>query len=166
MRKLFMIFVVSLLFTACAQVYFATPQPQKGTTVRSFLDELHGVYSDSNYIVEILKNEMLVSGDRYRLTTKTPLDNEVMIKFYKNFYFASFYDTLHYTVFMGRFYDNKLAVYMLNADSRSIEILNRYVVVDTINAEDNTYFINPSKKEFDQMIDDELFDVVCVLEKS
>ena len=165
MRKLSIIIVVGLMINACAQVYFAAPQPQKGTTVRSFLNELHGVYSDSNYVVEIRKNEMVVSGDRYQLTSKTPLDNEVLVKFYKNFYFASFLDTLHYTVFMGKFYDNKLAVYMLNADSRSIEILNRYVAVDTINANDSTYFINPSKKAFDQMIDDELFDVVCVLEK-
>jgi hypothetical protein len=165
MRKLLIMAVVGLMAGACAQVYFASPHPQKGITVKSFLDELHGVYSDSTYVVEIMKNEMIVSGDRYQLTTKTPLDNEVLVKFYKNFYFASFLDTLHYTVFMGKFFDNKLAVYMLNADSRSIEILNNYVAVDTINANDSTYFINPSKKAFDQMIDDEIFDVLCVLEK-
>jgi hypothetical protein len=66
---------------------------------------------------------------------------------------------------MANFYENKLAIYMLNADERSIDILNRFVSVDTLNAKEEHYLINPGKKEFDQLVDNDLFNVVSVLEK-
>jgi hypothetical protein len=66
---------------------------------------------------------------------------------------------------MGCFYDDKLAVYMLNPDERSVGILSRFVQVDTIDAGKEHYLISPSKQEFDALVDNGIFDVVGVFKK-
>ncbi|HKM94417.1 MAG TPA: hypothetical protein VJY41_12250 [Prolixibacteraceae bacterium] len=165
MKRTLIFTILIVLLSACGQVYFTTPQPTKGVTVKSFIADLQGFYADSTLEIEVLKNELLVKGDTFRLSGKTPDENEVLVKYYKKFYFASFVDSQYFSVYMANFYDNKLAVYMLNADAQSITVLNKFLKVDTLNAKDEHYLINPSKKEFDQLVDYELFEVIGVLEK-
>ncbi len=163
-RFLFVIASVFLL-SACAQVFFTSPQPSRGVAIRSFPDAQLGIYSDSTLNVTLLKNKIIIEGDEYVLTTRNPLENEVLVKFYKNFYFASFLEEGYYQVFMAGFFDEKLAVYMLNADAYSIEVLNKFVAVDTLNTETETYLIDASRRQFDAIIDNELFDVIGVLSR-
>lgn len=157
--------LIAFGLSACAQVYFSTPQPQKGSTVKTFLEELTGVYADSILDITIDSDAISISGDRFEMTRKTPGDHQVLVKYYRDFYFASFKDSTFYSVFMGKFYDDKLAVYMLNGDELSLNRLNRLIKVDTIDAESNHYLVNPSKKEFDNLLDYEMFEVVSVLQK-
>jgi hypothetical protein len=165
MKRNLIILVLALLAIACGQVYYTTPQPAKGRVVRSFIPSVQGVYVDSAMDIGIFKDYLVVSGDTFRLTSKTPIEGEALVKFYKNFYFISFADSIFFTVYMANFYENKLAIYTLNADERSIGILEKFVRVETIDKEDEHYLINPSKKEFDLMIENELFDVLGVYEK-
>lgn len=157
--------VLVLIMTACAQVYFASPQPSKGTVTRSFIPDIQGCYSDSTLEVCLLKNALVVSSDTFLLTNKVPVGDQVLVKFYKNYYFASFPDSNNFLVYMANFYDNKMAVYTLNADRQSIDILQRFVKVDVIDVENEQYLVNPSAKEFDQIIENELFDVLGILIK-
>lgn len=166
MRNVIRVLGLIFLFSGCAQLYFTKPQPQKGITIKSFIDDIQGVYSDSTIDVEIFKNEIIVADEKYLLTTKTLGKNEVLIKYYKDFYFASFKDSSYYSVFMCKFYDNKLAIYMLNPDPQSINSLKKFIDVKTLNEEKKWYVIEPSKKEFDLIFHNEMFDVVNVLEKN
>ena len=154
-----------LFFFSCSQVYFLTPQPLKGTSIKSFMPDVQGEYSDSIIDITILKNEIIIWGERYQMTSKNPVGNEVLVKYYKDFYFASFNDSGYFSVLMGKFYENKLAVYMLNADEYSISNLKRLINVDKLNNEIGGYLIDPSKKEFDEIIDYDFFEVVNVLQK-
>jgi hypothetical protein len=157
--------LLSFILAACSQVFFAQPQPTRGVVVRSFPDNLLGEYSDSVLDVSILTNAIHVGSDKYELTKGIPDDNQVIVRYYKNFYFASFHDEEYYQVFMGSFYDSKLAVYMLNADEHSIDIIGKIVEVDTICSENGTFLIDPSRRQFDALIENELFDVLGVLER-
>lgn len=165
MKHIVLYLSVFVMF-ACEQVYFATPQPMKGTKIKSFISEVQGSYADSTLDITVLKDALVIAHDTFELTTQTPVDGQVSVRFYKNYYFASIPDSNFFSVYMANFYDNKLAIYMLNADARSIEILNRFVLVDTLNAKEGHYLINPSKKEFDLLVDYDLFNVVSVLEKN
>ena len=165
MKRNLLVLVSIFLFFGCARVYFANPQPLKGTTVKSFVKDIRGIYADSILTVEIQADELIVNGDRYRLSKDEPSEAEVLVKYYNDFYFASFSDSAYFLVFMGKFYENKLAVYMLNADQRSVDILNRFVKVDTPDAAQKSYLIDPSKKEFSAVIESGLFDVVSVMTK-
>ena len=164
MRKVFLLLFGVFIMTSCAQVYFVTPQPQKGTVIKSFIDNLQGVYSDSLLTVEVSQKEIVVDGEHFSLVKNEPNEHEVLIRYYNDFYFASFKDSLYYSVFIGKFYEDKLAVYMLNADQRSIDILKRFVTAEQIDA-NGSYLINPSKKEFFTLFDSGVFDVVCVMKK-
>jgi hypothetical protein len=157
--------LILLLGSACGQVYFSEPNPQRGVRVKSISEELQGVYTDSVFRIEISENRINVMGETYDITKKNAAADEVTIRYYKNSYFVSFKDSLYYSVFMGRFYDDKLAVYMLNPDERSVSILSRFVQVDTIDAQKEHYLISPSKQEFDALVDNQVFDVLGVFEK-
>lgn len=165
MKFLFYLVFILVLMASCSQVYFTTPQPQKGFIVKSFMNEIQGVYADSTLEVELKKNDLIVSGDHYKLTSKVPVENEVLIRFYKDFYFASFSDSVHYMVVMAKFYENKLALYQLSADELSVSRLKKIIHVEVLDSIVNTYLIDPSNKTFDQLIDEEMFSVVNVLEK-
>lgn len=157
--------VLALVFTSCAQVLFNAPQPQKGMVIKSFIDDVQGVYSDSALQVEIGKKQLKIGGETYDLVSKDPSDNQVLVKFYNEFYFASFRDSVYYSVYMARFYDNKLALYMMGADGLSISRIRRLIPVDEIDSINKTYLVSPSKKQFDDLLDYEMFEVIDVLEK-
>jgi hypothetical protein len=154
-----------LLVSSCATVYFTNPQPSKGVVVKSFLKEVQGHYADSLLDITLLKNELVVNGEKYRMVSSIKEKSEVLVKYYKDYYFASFKDSTYYSVFMGKFFDNQLSVYMLNPDARSLEVMKRFVPVQTLDAEDREYLIDASAKAFDQLIDNDVFDVVSVLKK-
>jgi len=164
MKKTVYILIV-LFISACGQVYFSEPNPQRGVRVKSIPEELQGVYADSAFQIKIEEDWINVMGEPYSITKRNAAADEVTIRYYKNRYFVSFKDSIYYSVFMGHFYDDKLAVYMLNPDARSVGILSRFVNVDTINAENEYYLISPSKREFDAIIDNEVFDVFGVFTK-
>lgn len=165
MKSIFWSILLILITTSCAHVYFSEPQPQKGMVIKSFIEGVQGVYRDSTLDVEVLKNELVVSGEHYHLTAKLPGENEVMVKFYKDFYFASFKDSSYYSVLMGKFYENKLAIYMLNADEMSVNRLRKLVDVSLVDTVNKGYLMQPSKKQFDDLIDYDMFEVVNVLKK-
>lgn len=150
---------------ACSQVYFIQPQPQKGTTIKAFIEEVQGEYSDSLLDIRIGKKEFEVSGEQFELTTKTPVENEALVKFYKDFYFISFADSIYYSVYMLKFYDEKLALFMINADERSLDHLRRIVDVVALDTANEDHLIDPSKKQFEQIVDSGLFEVINVMTK-
>lgn len=165
MKNFAYLIIVLLLTSACGQVYFTEPNPQRGVKLKTFPEEIQGTYADSTLQIVITSDSISIFDEKYKLTKNDEGEHEVNVRFYQNKYFASIKDSAYYSVFMGNFYDNKLAVYMLNADDRSINILSHFVKIDTLNAAKEHYLINPSKNEFDAIINNELFDVVGVLEK-
>lgn len=165
MKPLLFIFSIALLLSSCAQVYFSDPQPKKGMTIKSFMADLQGEYADSVLQITIDKKELVVGDEHYRLTNKFPGEGEVLVKFYKNFYFANFSDSVYYSVIMGKFYDDKLAIYMLSPDGRTIERLKNFGKITFLDSVNKTYLMNSSKKQFDQLVDYEMFEVTNVLEK-
>jgi hypothetical protein len=158
---------VLLLFIAssCATVYFTTPQPTKGVVVKSFIKEVQGHYVDSLLDIKLLKNEMVVNGEKYQMVSSIKGKNDVLVKYYKDYYFASFKDSIYYSVFMAKFFEDKLSVYMLNPDARSVEFLKRFVTLETLDAGNKEYLIEASSKAFDQLIDNDVFDVITVLKR-
>ncbi|MBN2807534.1 MAG: hypothetical protein JXR22_12825 [Prolixibacteraceae bacterium] len=158
-------FMLVLFLTACSQVYFATPQPRKGFVVKSFLENIQGVYADTLIEVEIMKNEVLISGNRFRLTNQDPCEDEVLVRFYNDAYFASLKDSLWYIVFMVRFDEQNMAVYIPGSDALSVSRLKRHLDVETIDSTRGFYLIDPSVKEFEQLINSGVFEVVSLLQK-
>ena len=158
--------LIALILSSCGQIYFKEPMPQKGTTVKSFVDEIQGIYQDSLLKVEIYKKSLVISGEKFELTKKIPGNGEVLVKYYRDFYFASFADSSYFQVYMVKFYDdNKLALYMLNADESSRKRIARFTKVETIDDSKQAYLLEPTKKEFSELVDYGMFEVFGILEK-
>lgn len=164
MKKIILISFSFLLLLSCDQVYVKSPQPVKGFKIKSFIDDLHGVYADSTLTVSIEKSRIVIDETSYELTRKDPGENEVLVKFYKEFYFANFRDSTYFTLFAGKFYDNKLAVFMMNADEFSLNRMKDLVEVEKLDG-DGDYLIDPTASEFDKLLESSFFDVVAILDK-
>ncbi len=165
MKLKYFIPLLLIALTSCAKVYFKTPQPLNGKLVKTFSKDVIGEYADSTLDVVVLKDSIKINGEFYSLSSEIIDSTQVIVKFYKDFYFATFKESKYYDVYMANFYEDKLALYMLNGDSRSISYLSRIVDVDTLNAEDEQYIINPTKREFNDIVDWELFELISVLKK-
>jgi len=163
--KVLKISLLTFLLSSCAQVFFAEPQPQKGIVIKNFMQDVVGIYADTTLEVEVFKTGLKIADENYTLSPKSPLKSEVYVKFYRGFYFANFLDSIHYSVYMAKFYDDKLALYMLNADKMSIEKIQKITAVSVLDSANQTYLVNPTKKEFDTLLDYENFDVIGVLTK-
>ncbi len=164
-KRLFIPLLLLVLTTSCAQVYFSLPQPANGKIVKAFDKEIQGFYADSILDVKVSSDSIWINNQSFKLTSEMPGKDQALVKFYKDFYFVSLCDSIYFTVFMASFYEDKLAIYMLNPDQRSIENLKRVVDVKTLDDGKVSYLIAPSKKEFNDIIDWELFDLVCILKK-
>lgn len=165
MKLKYFIPLLLIVLTSCEKVYFKTPQPANGKLVKAFSKDLIGEYADSTLDVAVFKDSIKVNGEYFGLSSEIIDSSQVIVKYYKDFYFATFKEGQCYDVYMANFYEDKLALYMLNGDSRSVSNLSRIVDVDTLNAEDKQYIINPTKREFNDIVDWELFELISVLKK-
>jgi hypothetical protein len=165
MKLKYFIPIMLLALTSCGKVYFKTPQPVNGKVIKTFSKDLIGEYADSSIYVAILKDSVKVNNEVFGLSSETIDTTKVIVKYYKGFYFATFKENQYFDVYMASFYEDKLALYMLNGDSRSVNNLSRIVDVDTLSAEDEQYIINPTKREFNDIVDWEMFELISVLKK-
>ncbi|HPR59704.1 MAG TPA: hypothetical protein PLF35_02090, partial [Prolixibacteraceae bacterium] len=63
--KRIVLFLSVLVLLSCEQVYFATPQPLKGTKIKSFISEIQGSYADSTLDVTVLKDALVIAHDTF-----------------------------------------------------------------------------------------------------
>lgn len=163
MKKLIVGILILFSCISCGGVYFSSPLPEKGLSIKSFVGDVVGNYSDTIINVSIYKNGVTVFGENFSLTKKEPKEGEVLVKFYNNNYFANFNIDNHFFVIMAKFYDNKLALYTLNADSYSISRLKKVINVAVLDSCNDSYLISPTKKEFDDLVNYDMFEVLTVL---
>lgn len=165
--KLIFFLIVILLFSACSRVVFNTPQPEKGRPLASVPKFYIGQYENENLQIELKKEAIVVNGLSFTLTKSLPVDNQVQLRFYNNLYFINVGDSTGYSVFMAQFpEEDKLAIYMLNPDSRSLSRIRKYATVETLQSGSwEKHFIQLPKQGFPGLVDQELFDVVGVLTK-
>jgi hypothetical protein len=151
---------------ACSQVYFNAPQPEKGKPMGSFPRFMEATYSNDILEVELKDDAIFVNGVRLQLTKELPGKGEVQLRFSNNLYFANFSDSIYFSVFMAQFYDDKLVLYMLSPDERSVNVLKRYIALEQIQVHSKkSHLITPVKKEFANLVDLDLFESFAVLTK-
>jgi hypothetical protein len=159
--------VVIFLFvvlTGCDRVVFDEPQPVKGRVLSTIPKMYLGVYQSSNLHLELKKDAIVVNGLSFALSRELPTEGTTQLRFYDNLYFANVGDSTGYSVFMAQFFDDKLAVYMLNPDGRSLSRIKRVAQVSTLEtSKPKRHKILLSKNNFFELVDSEMFDVVSVL---
>jgi len=158
------VFFMLLLSYGCDRVVFNEPQPVNGRILGSIPKMYQGVYESTNLHLELKKESIVVNGLSFVLSKELPQEGTIQLRFYDNFYFINVGDSLAYSVFMAQFIDDKLAVYMLNPDARSLERIKRIAAVETKQQiEQSLHRVTVPKNGFFKLVDQEVFDVLGVL---
>lgn len=162
MKPLCLLFISIFLFGACTQVVFTSSKSVGGVSLSSIPEQMHGMYTDSILCLNIYNDGFTFGAKQYQLTKKAPVNNQVQIKYSNDFYFAILPYKQYYQVFMAKCADGQIAVYMLNADKYSVNILQRFTALESVSADSTLYVIDPSKNEFFDLVNNEVFDVLGV----
>ncbi len=159
------ILLIIFLLAGCSSVRFASPQPEKGRALKKIPKSFRGTYADSIFTLKLSADTLFFEKQAFPITRDDPVDKQVQLRFYNPNYFAVFKDSLWYDIFMVNFYENKMAIYTLNSEQRTLNLLKRIVKVDTIDGETDQYMIDPSHREFDEILEWDLWKPAAVLTK-
>jgi hypothetical protein len=157
-------FLITLIFmgilTACVQ--FKEAQPQQVDNLNSFPSELIGKYTDPDQgTLTITEKSMnYVSKDQSKKMDKT-LGNECILRSFNGYFVFNIKEDPNWQVFLTKAKGKDLDVFTLKiADNdKKLKKLQKIVKVEINPAQEggNTYVINPSKDEFQLLIDKQFF---------
>jgi hypothetical protein len=165
MRPFVFLLITVFMLGACSQVVFTNSKSIRGVALSSFPGQMHGVYTDSVIRLDIYDDGFTFGAKHYRLTKKTPVKDQVQVKYSNDFYFAILPYEQYFQVFMVKYSSEQIAVYMLNADKYSLNILQRFTALENVTADSTLYVIDPSRSEFIELVNNEVFDVVGVYKR-
>jgi hypothetical protein len=162
------VLVLAVLFAmACQPIHFTQSQPVKGKIITKFSPQQQGSYKSGERTVYLTADSILTGYFNLKLTAVEPGKNEAQVKIQNDVYFVNISESGQYTVVLAKFFDDKLALYMLNSDSRTLGMIERFTTVERkTTANGKPYFmLNPSRKEMNTLVDYDIFEVVEVYQK-
>lgn len=162
------LFVIVSFMSSCDSIYFAQPQPIKGKTINQIPQDKLGHYQGEYYDLELSPTSIISEPFMFELTEGVPSENQVLLKSQGDLFYANIADSSMYHLILGKFYEDKLALYMLEANERTINILKKYVTIEEFKQREGniSYLINPSKKELSELIEMDLFSVIDICTKT
>lgn len=156
-----------ILCLGCDRVVFDTPQPGKCRTLSVVPKLYEGVYANDLIDIEVRKDSVCINKVPFEVTTSTPIQGQMQIRFYSdNFFFVNIPDSIGYSVTMVQFFEKSLALYSLSPDSRTISFCSEYMSIERLNNNGNSIYIaKPIKRQFDELIINEMFESFAVIPK-
>lgn len=175
MKRIFLISIVSiLLFSSCTTVEFEKPQPIGISELKEFPNNLIGTYisKDIDTII-VTKNSCNFKNTNIIFNNKTLSSGDMVLKKYSIYYVLSIRNENLWEVFNVRISGNDMSVYYINLynEKKSKETIDKLkkilVVKQKINSKGTTdyYYINPTLKEFDAMLKNNLFTLIGQFKK-
>lgn len=160
--------ILAILFVAaCQPIHFSQTQPTKGKVITKFSSQQQGIYNADGQTIRITSDSILTGYFNLKLTATEPSKNEAQVKVQNDVYFVNIADAGLYNLVLAKFYDDKLAIFMLNSDSRTIGLIERFATVERKTTIDGKpyFLLNPSRKEMNTLVDYDIFEVVEVFQK-
>ncbi len=162
MKRTIFLFLTLSLFSSCAIVYFETPPPSGCRELDEIPSRLFGHYEDtaSGFVLHVTETSFILFHEQNEDEIGVPSDS-VVLKKYKDFYILSCGITEQGAVsssvrtwcaFPLKFFGDSLHCYFLDATSSEREL--EAILGESLPAD---YLINPSKKEFKAMLNQNIF---------
>lgn len=162
MKSIYFSFLLTILFGASSCVQFKEAQPQQIDNLNSFPAELIGKYTDSDQGTLTISEKSMsyVSKDQSKQMNKT-LGNACILRSFNGYYVFNIKEDPNWQVFLTKVNGKNLDVYTINVaeNDKKLKKLQKAVKVEVIPSEQggNTYVINPSKDEFQFLIEKQYF---------
>lgn len=172
MKKLLSICILLVFLgtiNSCNTVYFAQPQPIKGKAITQISKDKLGHYKGEYYDLNIEASTITCApNNSFTLTDEVASVDHILLKSQGDLYYANIFDSTAYILILGKFYEDKLALYMLDDDDRTINLLKRIVTVEEFQnrVKRSSIKIDPTKKELSELIDMDLFSVIDICKKT
>lgn len=190
MKKLLLYLIaVFMLFSSCNDFYFKSPQPQHGKKLSAIPDELIGTYmekkSDQNNNPS--KHPLIITRNSYRWEDSDSVGNKekisgtltsgkVVLKKLEDYYVLSQkvenpINTAHdsvWEVYVLEYQNNQLLLYNLTSEERMPKVDSvKHItpVIEEKEGDSKFYLINPSRKQFKKLLDNDLFKKTGEFEK-
>lgn len=162
MKTIYFSFLLAIFFGATSCVQFKEAQPQQVDNLNNFPTELVGKYTDSDEGTLTISEKSMsyVSKDQSKQMNKS-LGNECILRSFNGYYVFNIKEDPNWQVFLTKVNGKNLDVYTLNIvdNDKKLKKLQKNVKVEINPAQEggNTYVINPSKEEFQLLIDKQFF---------
>lgn len=175
MKNLIVVFaVVSFIFTSCTTVKFETAQPAGGKILTEFPDKFIGNYSNSDKDTLIIMKSSYIQGkekeSKLAATENAATGESVLKKLGKN-YVLSIKDEKAWEVVVISSEKNTLNVLYINLDENKEQTISNLKAITKTKEFENEegsvdyYLVNPTKKEFKNLIKKNVFTRTMTFEK-
>jgi len=176
MKQKYLFFALILLsISSCTTVQFETSQPKDAEELSEFPKDLTGKYTSKN------KDTLLIYNNSFQYLESTIFgpgkvnvlnQNDLILKKSNDYFVLSFKDSNAWEVLVIKQKGNKLRVYCIFYDKNNeVEIINSLKeITKVIEIRDSAgkidkYLINPTKEEFQLLLDKKVFSKYLELKK-
>jgi hypothetical protein len=162
MKTSHLVAIICFAFTLSSCVQFKEAQPKQVENMMSFPNELLGKYTDSEQGTLTIseKNMTYVSKDGSKQFNKN-LGEEFILRAFNGSYVINIKENENWQVFLTKTNGKDLDVYTvsLGNDDKKLTKLQKTIKVEVKQDPDGgeSYVINPSKEEFQLLIDQSFF---------
>lgn len=163
-----------LLIFGCSTVKFEEPQPMNEKLLKSFPKSLIGLYVDNDMDTLVVNHNFFKyeGEDKYLVTSDLEMElGDAVLKKYKGYYVLSIKsEGLWDVVLINQKHSNLHVSYINLGDNEEalIHRLEKIVSVEKVDQEDSKsteYIIHPSKREFKNIIENNIFSEVLTLRR-
>lgn len=168
LSQFILLFTVLLLF-GCSTVKFKEPQPVNVRLLKSFPKSLIGLYVDNDMDTLVVNHNFFIyeGEEKYLVTSDLDLElDDAVLKKYKGYYILSIKSEGLWDVVLINQKNENLHVSYINLGNNEealIRRLEKIVRVEKVIQEDSKtseYIINPSKRDFKDIIEKNIFSEV------
>ncbi|HET6556728.1 MAG TPA: hypothetical protein VFG54_05400 [Prolixibacteraceae bacterium] len=188
-KSILYLIAVFMIMTSCNDFYFKSPQPQQGKELKAIPDELIGTYYEKPDASEDgdKGDPLIITRNSYDLKTSDPeasdmkvsgtlAPGKVVLKKLDDYYVLSqkienplnnTHDSV-WEIYVLKYSDNELILYNLTSEERepmvdSVKGITK--VQEETEGNDKIYLLNPSRKQFKKLVNNDLFNKAGVFEK-
>lgn len=189
-RTILYMMAVCLVLSACHDFYFKSPQPQQGKELKTIPAELTGTYFEKSgdSVTVNQKEPLIITRNSYDLKTSDPdtrdmkvsgtlKPGKVVLKKLDDYYVLSQkvenplnskHDSV-WEVYVLKYTGNGLILYNLTSEEREFmvdSVKGITGVQEETAGSDKIYLLNPSKKQFKKLLNNDLFNKIGEFEKA
>ncbi len=162
---LFIMIAIILMLSSCITVKFEDAQPKDTPELKEFPESMLGVYFDNNKDTLTITNFSFKYGSKKSLLyqNKTLSPDESVLKKFNDYYVLSLKDDDNWEVVVFKCIEKDLSVFYINLDKNRERTLSKIKAIMPVkeikgnNGKIDYYLINPSKKDFQTLLDKEIF---------
>lgn len=157
--------MLSMILISCKTIYFKQSQPFETTSINEFPESIRGLYTTKdNDTLKIGRFGFDTKNNKSQFKSEVILNSDSLtLKQLNDYYVLSMLEEAYWEVFLLKSNNDTLTIYNIDINDDESGFVNKISKITPVRIIKNEkgevihYLINPSKKQFEQLIDLKLF---------